>query len=100
MTKRKPLFLRDDFTNLASSSVVQSATYIYILMFIREIALPLGTVLKVRWSLVMLCLTDIVPNSVLTIFHTQNICHHAWKTVRTILQCIVGVQSRGEGHKK
>ena len=36
-------------------------------------------------------------NIVLTIFHTQNICHHAWKTVRTTLQCIVGLQSRGEG---
>ena len=29
---------------------------------------------------------------VLTIFHTQNICHHVWKTVRTTLQCIVGLQ--------
>ena len=28
-------------------------------------------------------------------FHTQNIYHHAWKTVRTTLQCIVGLQSRG-----
>ena len=39
-------------------------------------------------------------NVVLTIFHTQNIRHHAWKTVRTTLQCIVGLQSQGEGHEK
>ena len=41
--------------------------------------------------------TNIRQNLVLTIFHTQNICHHAWKTVRITLQCIVGLQSRGEG---
>ena len=39
-------------------------------------------------------------NIVLTIFHTPNIRHHAWKTVRTALQCIVGLQLRGEGHEK
>ena len=26
-------------------------------------------------------------NAVPTIFHTQNICHHVWKIVRTTLQC-------------
>ena len=36
---------------------------------------------------------------VLTIFHTQNIYHHAWKTVGPTLQCIIGLQLRGEGHK-
>ena len=36
---------------------------------------------------------------VLTIFTTQNIYHHVWKIVRTTLQCIVGLQSRGEGHE-
>ena len=39
-------------------------------------------------------------NVSLTIFHTQNICHHAWKTVRTTLHCIVGLPLLGEGHKK
>ena len=34
------------------------------------------------------------------IFHKQNLYHHAWKTVRTTLQCIVGLQLRGEGHEK
>ena len=38
-------------------------------------------------------------NVILTIFHTQNTFHHAWKTVRTTLQFIVGLQSRGEGHE-
>ena len=33
------------------------------------------------------------------VFHTQNIYQHVWKTVRTKLQCIVGLQSRGEGHE-
>ena len=41
--------------------------------------------------------TTMRQNLVLTIFHTQNICHHAWKTVRITLQCIVGLQLRGEG---
>ena len=38
-------------------------------------------------------------NVVLTIFHTQNIYHYVLKIVRTTLQCIVGLQLRGEGHK-
>ena len=38
-------------------------------------------------------------NVALTVFHTQNIHHHMWKTVRTTLQCIVGLQWRGEGHE-
>ena len=38
-------------------------------------------------------------NGVLTIFHTQNVYHHAWKTVRTTLQCIVVLQLGEEGHK-
>ena len=33
--------------------------------------------------------TTMRPNVVLTIFHTQNICHLAWKTVRTTLWCLV-----------
>ena len=41
--------------------------------------------------------TTMRQNVVLTIFHTQNICHHAWKTVRITLQCIVGLQLWGEG---
>ena len=44
--------------------------------------------------------TTMHQNVVLTIFHTQNICHHAWKTFKTTLQCIVGLQWQGEGHKK
>ena len=44
--------------------------------------------------------TTMCQNVVLTIFHTQNIRHHVWKTVRTTLQRIVGLQSRGEGHEK
>ena len=43
--------------------------------------------------------TTMCRNVVLTIFHTQNIYHHAWKTVRTTLQCNVGLQLRGEGHE-
>ena len=43
--------------------------------------------------------TTMRQNLVLKIFHTQNIYHHVWKTVRTTLQCIVGLQSRGEGHE-
>ena len=44
--------------------------------------------------------TTIRQNVVLTILHTQNIYHHVWKTVRTTLQCIFGVKSRGEGQEK
>ena len=43
--------------------------------------------------------TTIRPNVVLTVFPTQNICHHAWKTLRTKLWCFVYLQSRGEGLK-
>ena len=32
-------------------------------------------------------------------FHTQNICHGAWKILRTTLCCFVVLQSRGEGLK-
>ena len=41
--------------------------------------------------------TTMLQNLVLTTFQAQNICHHVWKTVRIKLQCIVGLQSRGEG---
>ena len=41
--------------------------------------------------------TTMHQNLVLTTFQTQNMCHHVWKTVRIKLQCIVGLQSRGEG---
>ena len=44
--------------------------------------------------------TTMTQNAVPTIFHTQNICHHAWKIVKTTLQCTVGLQSRGEGREK
>ena len=37
---------------------------------------------------------------VATVFHTQNICHYAWKTVRTTLQYIVVLQLRGEGNEQ
>ena len=43
--------------------------------------------------------TTMRQNVVLTIFYTQNIHHHAWKTARTTLQCIIGLQSRGKGHE-
>ena len=43
--------------------------------------------------------TTMRQNVVLTIFHTQNIYHHVWKTVRTTLQSNVGLQSRGEGQE-
>ena len=43
--------------------------------------------------------TTMRQNEVLTIFHTQIIYHLAWKTVKTTLQCIVGLQLRGEGHE-
>ena len=39
-------------------------------------------------------------NIVPTIFHTQNICHNALKTVRTTLQFIVVLPWQGEGYKK
>ena len=39
--------------------------------------------------------TTVYWNVVLAIFQTQNIRHHAWKTVRTTLQCIV---SKVSGH--
>ena len=38
-------------------------------------------------------------NEVLTVFHTQKICHSVWKTLRTTLWCFVFLQSRGEGLK-
>ena len=44
--------------------------------------------------------TTMRQNVVLTIFNAQNKCHRAWKTVRTTLQYIVGLQSRGKGHEK
>ena len=37
---------------------------------------------------------------VATVFHTQNICQYAWKTVRTTLQYIVVLQLRGEGNEQ
>ena len=45
------------------------------------------------------CETTMRQNVVLTVFHTQNICHHAWKTLRTTLWCFVFLQSRREGLK-
>ena len=36
--------------------------------------------------------TTMHQNKVLTICHTQNIRHHAWKTVRTTVQCIVDLK--------
>ena len=38
-------------------------------------------------------------NVVLAFFHTRNICHGAWKILRTTLCCFVFLQSRGEGLK-
>ena len=43
--------------------------------------------------------TTMRQNVVLTIFHTQNIYHPVWKTVKTTLQSNVGLQLRGEGYK-
>ena len=40
--------------------------------------------------------TTMHQNVVPKIVHTQDICHHAWKTVRTTLQCNVLLQLRGE----
>ena len=36
-------------------------------------------------------------NVVPKIFHTQHICHHAWKTVGITPKCFVVLQLRGEG---
>ena len=38
-------------------------------------------------------------NVVLAFFHTQNICHGAWKILKTTICCLVFLQSRGEGLK-
>ena len=43
--------------------------------------------------------TTMRQNIVLTIFNTQNIYHHVWKTFRTTLQSNIGLQSQGEGHE-
>ena len=43
--------------------------------------------------------TTVCQNVALTVIHTQNICHHAWKALRTILWCFVFLQSQGEGLK-
>ena len=44
--------------------------------------------------------TTMHQNEVLTIFHTQNIGHHAWKIVRITLQLIGFLQPRGESHEQ
>ena len=33
-------------------------------------------------------------NVAMICFHTQHICHHAWKTVRNTFQCIIILQSQ------
>ena len=38
----------------------------------------------------------VCQNVALTVFHTQNICHHVWKTLRNTLWCFVVLQSWGE----
>ena len=43
--------------------------------------------------------TTMRQNVVLTVFHTQHVYHHACKTVRTTLQCIIGFQLPGKGHE-
>ena len=43
--------------------------------------------------------TTMQQNVVLTIFHTENIHHNVWKTVRTSFQSNVGLQLQGEGHE-
>ena len=43
--------------------------------------------------------TTMRQNVFLTIFHTQNIPHHVWKTLRTTLQSNIVLQSLGEGHE-
>ena len=44
--------------------------------------------------------TNVCQNVALTVFHTQNICHHAWKTLRIPLWCFGVPQSRGRRFKK
>ena len=43
--------------------------------------------------------TTMRHNIVLTVFPTQNVNHHVWKSVITTLQSIVSLQLRGEGHE-
>ena len=43
--------------------------------------------------------TTMRQNVVLTVFHTQNICHSVWKTLRTTFWCFIFLQSQGEGLK-
>ena len=43
--------------------------------------------------------TTVGQNVDLRVFHTQNICHHTWKTLRITLWCFVVLQSRGKGLK-
>ena len=43
--------------------------------------------------------TNMRQNLVLTVFHTQNIYHHVWKTIRTALQSNIGLQLWGEGYE-
>ena len=43
--------------------------------------------------------TTVCQKGALTVFHTQNICHHAWKTLRTTFLCFFVLQSLGEGLK-
>ena len=43
--------------------------------------------------------TTIRQNVFLSTFHTQNIYHHVWKTVRNTLQSNVGLQLQGEGRE-
>ena len=43
--------------------------------------------------------TTMHQNVILAFFHTQNICHGAWKILRTTLCCFVFLQSRGDGLK-
>ena len=40
--------------------------------------------------------TTMHQNVVPKMFHTQNLRHHQWKTVRTTLQSLVVLQLRGE----
>ena len=44
--------------------------------------------------------TTMHRNALLITFHAQNISPHAWKIVRTTMQSIVILQSRGEGPEK
>ena len=43
--------------------------------------------------------STVCQNVALTVFHTQNISHHAWKTLRITLWCFAVLQSRGKGLK-